>query len=80
MSHCICPAQQRQASIAQHVQAGDTQGFFNLLTSPELLSVVENQLPEYRERHYSPTFTLSMFLQQDMSTDGSSRSQATAKP
>ena len=48
MSHCTRPAQHRQAAIAQHAQAIDTQGFFNLLTSPELLSVVEDQLPEYR--------------------------------
>ena len=63
MSHCTRPA--------QHAQATDTQGFFNLLTSPELLSVVEDQLPEYRERHYPPTLTLSMFLGQVMSADGS---------
>ena len=58
------------AAIAQHAQAADTQGFFNLLTRPELLSVVEDQLPEYRERHYPPTLTLSMFLGQVMSADG----------
>ena len=50
--------------VAQPAQAADTQGFFNLLTSPELLSVVEDQLPEHRERHYPPTLTLSMFLGQ----------------
>ena len=71
MSHCTRPAQHRQAAIAQHAQAIDTQGFFNLLTSPELLSVIEDQLPEYRERHYPPTLTLSMFLGQVMSADGS---------
>ena len=36
MSHCTRPAQQRQAAIAQHAQAADIHGFFNLLTSPEL--------------------------------------------
>ena len=46
MSHCIRPAQQRQAAIAQHTQAANTQHFFNLLTSPELLSVVEDHFPE----------------------------------
>ena len=71
MSHCTRPAQRRQAAIAQHAQAIDTQGFFNLLTSPELLSVLEDQLPEYRERHYPPTLTLWMFLGQVMSADGS---------
>ena len=38
MSHCTRPAQHRQAAIAQHAQAIDTQGFFNLLTSPELMA------------------------------------------
>ena len=33
--------------------------------------MVEDQLPEYRERHYPPTLTLSMFLGQVMSADGS---------
>lgn len=33
MSHCIRPAQQRQAAIAQHDQAADTQRFFNILGS-----------------------------------------------
>ena len=32
-------------------------GLFNLLISPELLSVVEDQFPEHRERHYPPTLT-----------------------
>lgn len=49
MGHCIRPAQQRQAATAQHVQAAETQGFFNLSTRPELLNVVEDQLPEHRE-------------------------------
>ena len=71
MSHCTRPAQHRQAAIAQHAQAADTQGFFKLLTSPELLSVVEDQLPEHRERHSPLTLTLAMFLEQVMSVDGS---------
>ena len=71
MSHRTRPAQHRQAAIAQHAQAADTQGFFNLLTSPELLSVVEDQLPEHRERHSPLTLTLAMFLEQVMSVDGS---------
>ncbi len=33
--------------------------------------MVEAHLPEYRERHYPPTATLSMFLGQVKSADGS---------
>ena len=71
MGNSIRPATQRQASIAKQVQAADTHHFFSLLTSPELRDVVEDQLPEHRERHYPPTLTLSMFLGQVMSDDGS---------
>jgi hypothetical protein len=45
--------------------------FFSLLTSPELLELVEASQPEYRERHYPPTVALSMFLSQVLSADGS---------
>ena len=45
--------------------------FFNLLTSEGLLSVVEDSLPEHRERCFPPTETLSMFLAQAMNADRS---------
>lgn len=49
----------------------DGNRFFNLLTSPQLLEIVEAHLPEHRERRYPPTQTLAMFLGQVMSADGS---------
>jgi hypothetical protein len=45
--------------------------FFNLLTSAELLPIVEGSLPEHRERCFPPTETLSMFLAQAMNADRS---------
>jgi hypothetical protein len=45
--------------------------FFNVLTSPELLDITEAHLPEHRERLYSPTVTLSLFLHQAMAADRS---------
>jgi hypothetical protein len=45
--------------------------FFNVLTGPQLLELTEAQLPEHRERLYPPTVTLSMFLRQALSADGS---------
>lgn len=62
---------QRQRAIAKQATKVDANHFFNLLTAPELLAVVESQLPEHRERWYPPTVTLSMFLGQVMSADGS---------
>jgi hypothetical protein len=44
---------------------------FNLLTGPQLLDQVEALLPEHRERLFPPTETLSMFLAQVLSADGS---------
>jgi hypothetical protein len=46
---------------------------FNLLTSPQLFERVEELLPEHRERLFPPTETLSMFLAQSLSSDGSCR-------
>jgi hypothetical protein len=44
---------------------------FNLLTGPQLLDRVEQLLPAHRERLFPPTETLSMFLAQSLSADGS---------
>ena len=52
----------------------DSYGFFNLLTSDELFEYTESLLPEHRERLFPPTETLSMFLSQVMSQDGSCQS------
>lgn len=61
----------QQQRVVQHKQQTDAHDFFNLLTSDELLSVIESLLPEHRERLYPPTETLAMFLAQVMSADGS---------
>ena len=71
MGNCNRPAVQRQQCIAKQVQTADANRFFDLLSGPELRDVVEAQLPEHRERDYPPTLTLSMFLGQVMSADGS---------
>jgi hypothetical protein len=44
---------------------------FNLLAGPELFERVEAALPEHRERLFPPTGTLSMFVAQVLSADGS---------
>ena len=61
----------QQQKIQQYAKKTDSYGFFNLLTSPELLSTVEELLPEHRERLYPPTETLSMFLSQALNEDSS---------
>jgi len=44
---------------------------FDVLTGPMLLDRVARLLPEHRERLYPPTRTLSMFIAQVLSADGS---------
>jgi len=60
-----------QQRIQKRTKNVDSYEFFNLLTRPELLKTVEELLPEHRERHYPPMETLSMFLAQALSEDGS---------
>jgi len=62
---------QQQRCLAKHAQKVDVNHFFNLLTDPRLLDMVEAQLPGHRERQFPPTVTLAMFLGQIMSADGS---------
>ena len=63
--------QAQQHSIQSCVNKTDAYSFFNLLTSPQLLDVIEEQLPEHRERLYPPTTTLSLFMAQAMNSDAS---------
>ncbi len=49
----------------------DSYAMFNLLTGPQLLDRVEALLPDHRERLFPPTETLSLFLAQALSADGS---------
>lgn len=64
-----CQFQRRR--IQEQTKQMDANEFFNLLTSTELFDVLEQHLPEHRERRYPPTETLSMFLSQAMSADRS---------
>jgi len=71
MINCNRPTVQRQHCIVKQVKKTDANSFFNLLTGPEILDLVEAQLPEHRESKYPPTLALSMFLGQVMSADSS---------
>lgn len=62
----------KQQRIKTWATSSDAYSFFNLLTIPDSLSMVEDLHPEtYRERHFPPTETLSMFLAQAMNEDRS---------
>lgn len=70
-SHYSKPHQQKR--VSHHVGNTDSHALFNLLRSPQLFDQIEERLPEHRERLYPPTETLSMFLSQALSADGSCR-------
>lgn len=61
----------QRSQLRKQVNTLDAHRFFNLLTSPELLDTVDEQLPEHRERLFPPTETLSIFIAQALSTDSS---------
>jgi hypothetical protein len=67
------PSAQQQRRLLAQAGNAEAYGFFNLLTGPELLEDVEELLPEHRERLFPPTETLSIFLAQVLSADGSCR-------
>lgn len=67
------PALRQQQRVRRQAENTDSDAFFNLLTGPRLLDDVEKLLPTHRERLFPPTETLSMFLAQALSGDGSCR-------
>jgi hypothetical protein len=70
-NHRSALAQQKR--IQHRAEETDSYTFFNLLTGPQMLDEVEELLPAHRERVFPPTETLSMFLAQVLSPDGSCR-------
>ncbi len=60
-----------QRRVLSRADDTDAYGFFNLLTGPELLEDMQGLLPAHRERLFPPTETLSMFMAQALSADGS---------
>lgn len=67
-------SKQQQNRVRTHAADSDSYTFFNLLTGPDFLDQIEALLPEHRERLFSPTETLSMFLAQALSADRSCQS------
>ena len=61
----------KQQIIQQQGKNNTSSETFNLLTSPELLSIIENSGPDYRARHLPPSETLSMFISQVLNDDRS---------
>lgn len=72
MSNCSGQQRARQLrSVGKLRQQADSTTFFNVLTDDIMFDKLETLLPEYRERVYTPTDTLSMFLSQALNADRS---------
>ena len=71
MSRNTKNTRQQQQKIRKQAKNIKPHTFIDVLTSPEISAIIEGSLPEYRQRLYCPTGTLSMFLTQALSEDGS---------
>jgi hypothetical protein len=70
--HTNCRSSRPQrCRIRQRSQTIHSYDFFNALTDPDLLDVVDQQLPAHRERLFPPTTTLSLFMAQTLNADAS---------
>lgn len=76
MHPCLRSTAGQQQCLSDHAKSVDSYAFFNLLTGPQLLAGAKELLPDHRERRFPPTETLSMFLAQVLSADGSCRQAA----
>ena len=64
----------QRKSVSKMRDQADSTLFFNALTDEGMFEKLESLLPEYRERVYTPTDTLSMFLAQALNADRSCQS------
>ncbi len=61
----------RQSKIQIHAKNTYAPDFLELLSGNQLSSVIEDNIPQYREHIYTPMQTLSMFLSQTLNDDRS---------
>jgi hypothetical protein len=55
--------------LANNIEKTDSTAFYDLLNGPSLAGSFEHYQPEHRNRVYTPSVTLSMFLSQVLSKD-----------
>ena len=67
------PAAGQPQRVHRYADNTDCATLFDLLTGPQLFDQVEALVPEHRERLFPPVATLSMFVAQALSADGSCR-------
>lgn len=63
--------EQQRRSVGKRREQASPEMFFNALTDERLFDKLECCLPEHRQRSYTPTDTLSLFLSQVLNADHS---------
>jgi hypothetical protein len=72
MTDCSARRRARQQQSVRKVQErANANVFFNALTDQAMFEKIQSLLPEHRERVYTPTDTLSMFMAQALNSDRS---------
>ncbi len=71
MNHIKKTIKSQQNRITKKVKSEGTNGFYSLLAQDSIQKIVQQDLPNYRDRLYNPLQTLSMFLTQALDEDSS---------
>jgi len=61
----------QRCRVRRHASRVHSYDFFNLLTGPGFLDLIDQQLPPHRERLFGPIETLSLFMAQVLNPDAS---------
>jgi len=61
----------RSKSAPKNTSSFNDQDFLNILESEQISSIIKNNISAYRERIFTPTITLAMFLKQALNFDRS---------
>lgn len=61
----------QHSRVRRHAKRIHSYDFFNVLTGPALLELIDQQLPPHRERLFGPIETLSLFMAQSLNPDAS---------
>jgi hypothetical protein len=69
MLHHHKKSKKNNQKLANHIEKTDPSAFYDLLNGPSLAGSFEHYQPEHRNRVYTPSVTLSMFLSQVLSKD-----------
>jgi hypothetical protein len=71
MNHIKKTIKSQQNRITKKMKSEGTNGFYSLLAQDSIQKIMQQDLPNYRNRLYNPLQTLSMFLTQALDEDSS---------